>query len=230
MADRFPVDVKYTLGGGAAGGFVSWLYSETLGTKLALPMLAAIAACIVLGATAALISVYVIANTDVSNIRRLLAFAVICGISWKPIIDSSVTYVNQKRTAGEADEASNRAVESLGAATSAQPGAVAAATKATTDLLTTSDQLKDPELERKAVARTEELIKTLSTKGDDPAAAVALTEIKIAARETGNEHLATLATTELGKFNSRRLEAGRFTPPNETSTFETTGTMATTGT
>ena len=211
-ASGLPPHMKYVLAGGAAGGFVSWVYSETVGTKMALPMLGAIAACFVLGAAAALISVYVVANSDVNNTPRLLAFAVICGLFWKPVLDSSVSYVNQKRDAAASNQKSAEALQTLDSATAtAQPAAVAAATEATTDLLRTSDRLNDPELQKTAAARTEELISAISEKGgSNPTAAVAaLTEVRVAAEATGNPHLAGLANVEIRKLEPRTRVAPR---------------------
>ena len=62
---------------GAAGGFVSWIYSITVGVPFALPGALAIITCCILGAAAALISVYMVANSEVSNIPRLIAFSVL---------------------------------------------------------------------------------------------------------------------------------------------------------
>ena len=214
-ASGLPPHMKYVLAGGAAGGFVSWVYSETVGTKMALPIAAAIAACLVLGAAAALISVYVVANSDVNNTPRLLAFALICGIFWKPVLDSSVTYVNQKRDAAASNQKSADALETLGTVTgTAQPAALAAATEATTDLLRTSDRLKDPELEKTATLRTEELIGAISAKSEtDPAAAVAaLTDVRAAAEATQNPRLVGLADAELRKLEPRIRFAPRMEP------------------
>jgi hypothetical protein len=241
-----PSHMKYVLAAGAAGGFVSWVYSETVGTKLALPAAAAIGACFVLGAAAALISVYVVANSDVNNTPRLIAFAVICGIFWKPVLDSSVTYVNQKRDASKSEERSDAALRSLkNTPQTAQPAAVAAATEATTDLLRTSNRLKDPELEAKARTSAKELIEAISAKDNtNPTVAVAaLTEVREAAVATGNDGLATLASTEIRKLEpSSQLQLQQFRLPAtnprtefaveraSTSTTSSTGTEAATST
>ena len=207
-----PHHVRYVLIGGACGGFVSWVYSETVGTRMALPIAAAIAACFVLGAAAALISVYVVANSDVNNIPRLLAFAVICGIFWKPVLDSSVTYVNQRRDAASSDQRSSDALQSLQSSPAAAPapsGAIAAATDATTELLKTSNRLRDPQLEEKARERTAELIDTISAKakGDPDGAAMALEQVKTAAEATGNPELASKASVELSKIDTMRVQS-----------------------
>jgi hypothetical protein len=198
-----PQHMKYVLGAGAAGGFVSWIYSMIVGPRLPLPMFAAIAACFILGATAALVSVYVVANSDVNNGPRLIAFAVICGIFWKPVLDSSISYVNQKRDVANSQERSDVTLAKLQVTPAAsRPAAVAEATDATTDLLKTSDRLKDPELEEKARVKTGELINVISSKGaSDPAVAVtALTEIREAASNTGNPQLAAVADNAINRL------------------------------
>jgi hypothetical protein len=192
---------------GTIGGFVSWVYSQTIGTPLALPTAPAIAACCILGAVAAIVSVYLVANSDVNNIPRLIAFALICGVFWKPVIDSSISYVNQKKDASRTELRADATLQNLQStpASPPKPAEVAAATDATTDLLKTSDRLSDPELQDKARKHTGELITVLATQGaTEPAASVvALTQVKEAAASTGNPGLARDAEVEIRKLQVR---------------------------
>lgn len=223
-----PTHMKYVLISGAAGGVVSWVYSVTVGTSFPVRGVAAILACCILGAASALISVYIVANTDLTNTPRLVAFAVLCGIFWKPVIDSSITFVNQKKEASSSQQKSQAALQKLQTAVpSQQVTAVAEATDATTDLLKTSDRLGDHELESEARKRTESLIQEISKNAaaNPKTAAVALMQIKDAASQTGNPDLASLANTKLRVLQAPApppVKINEVTPPGtiigETST------------
>lgn len=83
---------------GALGGAVSLVYSITVGNApVVAPLPWGAPAYAVLGATAALLGVYLIAKTDTRHAYHCLVFAVACGISWAPIFDGASALVRQNR-------------------------------------------------------------------------------------------------------------------------------------
>lgn len=81
--------------GGALGGFFSWVYSIYLGQPLPLPWWGAVPTSLALGALASWVGVFVIANTDRSDINRLFGLAVLFGLSWKPVLEAGKAYITQ---------------------------------------------------------------------------------------------------------------------------------------
>jgi len=79
-----PKDVKLVLASGAGGGVVSWAFTIISGSTFGLSVWGALPLCIILGAAAALIAVYVVIPADVSKTGKLIAFALLCGFLWKP--------------------------------------------------------------------------------------------------------------------------------------------------
>ena len=64
-----------------------------------------------LGAGAAYIGVFLLANSDVTSLgglRRTLAFALVCGFSWSPIYDAGTALVNQRIMEGRVVEISKQ--------------------------------------------------------------------------------------------------------------------------
>ena len=81
------------MGAGAFGGLTSWCLQTLAALKpFGLPARAAIPALIVVGAASALIGVYLIANSDTKETRHTLAFALVCGIFWQPVLKSAQLY------------------------------------------------------------------------------------------------------------------------------------------
>ena len=87
--------VLLVAGAGGIGGFLSWVYAITVGQPPMLHSLLAIPASIALGAGAAFVGIFALAHTDTRVLTRCLAFAVLCGLSWKPIYDAGNALVKQ---------------------------------------------------------------------------------------------------------------------------------------
>jgi hypothetical protein len=98
-------------GAGAFGGALSWLWSITLGAPLKLePPVAAIASMI-LGAGAAIIGVYLLANTDRRDIGRALAFAILCGFSWQIVYEAGSSTLERREARADVQQASANVTE-----------------------------------------------------------------------------------------------------------------------
>lgn len=86
----------HVLGVGAIGGALSWVFAVTIGVP---PVLShwwlAVPAAMLLGAGAAYIGVYLLASSDTAQVHRCLAFALLCGVAWKPVWDAGTALVDQ---------------------------------------------------------------------------------------------------------------------------------------
>src|SRR5689334_7730374 len=92
-------------GAGAIGGVLSWLSTVASSGHLGnLTTMSAVLACILLGAGAAFIGVYVIANTDRRDFIHCFAFAVLCGFAWRVVYEGGEAMLS-KREAGSAASA-----------------------------------------------------------------------------------------------------------------------------
>lgn len=204
-----PKHMKFVLLSGAAGGVVSWVYSITVGVPFPLPSAFAIITCCILGAASALISVYMVANSDVSNVPRLVAFSVLCGIFWKPVIDSSVTFIQQKQDAAATQQRATTSLNLLQSSSPASlPAQLPAASQATADLLRASDQLNDPRLEQEARKNADILIQEAArgSIADPRGATDALMQVKAAAIGSNNEDIATRVDAQLTRIQAREPE------------------------
>ena len=76
---------------GAAGGLLSWLYSyiTTFALPLGITPWFGIPVSIIFGAAASIFGVYLVANTDRTQLTRCLSFALLCGMFWHPVIKAS---------------------------------------------------------------------------------------------------------------------------------------------
>jgi hypothetical protein len=112
----FPPHLAVVLAGGAVGGIASWLYSMTWGFSLPVASrLVAFVACTVLGVIAAMGGVYLRHKSDVRNLPRLAAMALLLGLFWKPVLDASLALVAQRseiRAEGNKSEGAADAVAS----------------------------------------------------------------------------------------------------------------------
>ena len=92
------------LSAGAFGGFLSWLSALVFGGPLRkLPGPAAVGAALLLGAGAATVGVYLIANTDRRDLPRALAFAILCGFSWQITYDGASSMIQRHQARNEAE-------------------------------------------------------------------------------------------------------------------------------
>lgn len=107
---------------GLIGGILSCFYTVYTHIDAELEALQCFLASL-LGAGAAYIGVFLLANSDVASVgglRRTLAFALVCGFSWSPIYDAGTALVNQRITEGHVVELSKQ-METLLPQTASDP-------------------------------------------------------------------------------------------------------------
>jgi hypothetical protein len=63
------------------------------------------------GSLAAVVLVFLLANTDRSDIPRLLAISALAGVFWKPVIDAGGLYIDRVGQAGRATEVTHKVEE-----------------------------------------------------------------------------------------------------------------------
>ena len=214
-----PNDVKLVVGAGAGGGLVSWAFTIMTGASFGLDIWSALPMCVILGAAAAVVAVYVITPTDTSKTGRLVGYAVLCGFLWKPVLDAGRVVIAQRI------EAAQTATEVKAGATelrmTAAP-AVAAKAHETADgaaeLLRTSDRLDNKNLEKEATVRATDAANAIAeTSTANPAAAtLALDEIRKAAVESDNGALASYVTAKINSIQPSQLTTTAF--PIDTTT------------
>src|SRR5438046_2943480 len=104
-----PKDVRIVLLSGAGGGLTWWAYTvATKGSTFGLDEWAALPLGLILGMAAALIAVYVITPADVTKVGKLIAFSVLCGFLWKPVLDAGKAMLtDQFQTAQRSEQVRN---------------------------------------------------------------------------------------------------------------------------
>ncbi len=201
-----PKDVTLVLSSGAGGGLVSWAFTlATTGSTFGLGRWEALPLCVILGAASALIAVYVVTPTDVARTGKLIAFSVLCGLLWKPVIDAGRAVVTEQLPAAAKGDKIKTDVKELRQSNS--PAVVA--TKAgelaqnTGELLRASDRIDNPTLKESASkAATEALTGIAATSTVNPvAASAAIEQIKIVAEDSNHEFVAKLAEEKLAAID-----------------------------
>jgi hypothetical protein len=211
-----PKDVKLVLGSGAGGGLVSWAFTVISGSTFGLSVWAALPLLIILGAAAALVAVYVVIPADVTKTAKLIAFAVLCGFLWKPVLDAGRIVITQRLEVSATTAEVKKNVAELKAA---PPATVAAkaheAADAASELLRTGDRLANPQIAREASVRATEAVNAIAeTSAVDPAAAtVALQQISAAASNSNDENVAILANRSIAIIQQDRVSSAPLPPP-----------------
>jgi len=196
-----PRDVKLVIGSGAGGGLVSWAFTLISGATFGLGAWPALPLCIILGAAAALVAVYVVTPADVTKTAKLIAFSLLCGFLWKPVLDAGRVVITQRVEADRTADAVKLQVSELKNATSPESVGEKAhdAADGAAELLRTGARLDNPSVERQATIQATEAVNAIaetSTANPD-AAKLALGEIRKAAQESDNAPLADLATRRI---------------------------------
>ena len=201
-----PEDVKIVLFSGAGGGLVSWAFTlATTGSTFGLGRGEALPLCVILGSAAALIAVYVVTPADVAKTGKLIAFSVLCGLLWKPVLDSGKAVLTEQLPAAAKDNQVKSDVKELRQASS--PGVVATKTNelaaSTGELLRASERIDNPNLKKNATeAATEAIAGIAATSTANPvAASLALDQIRIAAQDSHHDEVADLARKQLGAID-----------------------------
>jgi len=98
---------------GAVGGLVFWVLMRITGVNpFGWRWYAGIPTSLLLGGVAAFLGVYLIANSDTSQaaeLKHTLAFALVCGIVWSPVIDAAKQTALGAFAAKQADSAKDSA-------------------------------------------------------------------------------------------------------------------------
>lgn len=211
MNDRQPL---YVLLAGAFGGFVSYFYSMTLGTKLPFPSLAVgLLACAVLGAAAGMIGVYLIANSDRRDTMRCLAFALICGISWKLVIEAGQGMITRHDAEKRADVYAQQA-EATVHAVAKNPEKATELAAATSGLLDASKESADPDRKAQAEEQSVKAIDALnqaspqaSKESTDAVAQIAVAALQSDSPEVAQKAVASLKSQPLTEDRIQALTA-----------------------
>ncbi|HEV3458179.1 MAG TPA: hypothetical protein VHG32_16560 [Thermoanaerobaculia bacterium] len=191
------------LGAGAFGGALSWVYSITLGLPLHLGGTVAVLASILLGAGAAVLGVYVLANTDLGQVGHALAFAVLCGFSWQIIYQAGQSTVNRlqaRDTVASGAKSTEITAQQLAAAPAAKKDEVAKELAGqTTSLLTAAEKADSKEAEKKAASVSISALQALgqTPPSASPQASAAAEQIAEVALDTGNGPVAKKAIETL---------------------------------
>ena len=89
----------FVAGAGGLGGLLYWVYSEAIKTPLGLGWFGSPVASLFLGMGAGVLGVYLIAKTDMSAQLHALAFAMACGLAWRPVLEGAGAAVEAQITA-----------------------------------------------------------------------------------------------------------------------------------
>ncbi|HXX46454.1 MAG TPA: hypothetical protein VEJ38_17160 [Candidatus Acidoferrales bacterium] len=185
-------------GFGAAGGFLAWLLMKSTGGNLFVNWnwYASVPTAIVFGAAAAWIGVFVLANTDMSNQARGFAFALLCGIFFKPVIQGGYSFVvgavSQAQAQSSASTVQDASKSLASALKSAPPAQVTSEVQKTSDAVSTLVQqtaaVPDPGLKQQLDQRSSEAVKTIveAAPAAPQASVDSLAKIGDAAKKNGN--------------------------------------------
>ncbi|HEV2351318.1 MAG TPA: hypothetical protein VG028_15885 [Terriglobia bacterium] len=95
-------------GSGATGGLIAWvMQAATGGRLLPFPWYASVPAALLLGSGAAGIGVYVLANTDLTQVGRAVFFALLCGIGFRPVFKAGSNFLSGTLSQAQAQSQSS---------------------------------------------------------------------------------------------------------------------------
>jgi hypothetical protein len=200
----------YVMIAGAVGGLTSWLLQWRAGlTPFQKPAIFGIPALVVVGAVAAVLGVYLIANSDTTELRHTLAFALVCGIFWQPVFDAAKLYVTHSVTEHQAS-AQAQANDTLSASAKVQDPAgikskVADVAAITAQVLGRAPSVQDTDLKDKVVAQSNQSIEAIGKASDKaPQQAIqSLQAIGEAAVQSGQTDVARPALGQLSTIEAQ---------------------------
>jgi hypothetical protein len=212
MSEKLKVVIVVLMGG--VGGILSWIYGCVIGSPLAVPWWQAIPASAFLGMGASFLGVYALANCDTRRYVHALAFALLCGFSWKPVYDASAALFQKKTEEAAQHQKAELALVSARrldaqvrtAATAPSRLDVAELVRDASDVIAALPDIKDPDLRdhlQTSVASSVELINRVAP--EEPKVAIdALQVIGDAAVTKGNPGIsvATISSLHSLKDNS----------------------------
>jgi ribonuclease HII len=185
---------------GGAGGLAGWvLMAATGGHLLPWPWYGSVPAVIFLGAMAAGMGVYVLANTDLSNAGRALFFAALCGLFFKPVFEAgrgfiggAISQAQAVSTSAQVTDATSKLKDSLRSQHAEQvKTGVQETAQATTDLVSKTSDVSDPKLKQELEKKSASAVDTITAAAPAaPEAAVDnLSKIGLAAKQSGQTGL-----------------------------------------
>ena len=206
---------------GAIGGFLAWLLMATTGGSLfsGWSWYATVPTAILFGAAAAGIGVYVLANTDMSNLGRGLFFALLCGIFFKPVMQAGygfvVSAVSQAQAQSSASAVQGASQDLASALKSPQPARSQVTTQvqktsdATTTLVQQAAGVSDPDLKQKLNSRSAAAIENITAAAPTaPQASVdSLLQIGDAAKKSGNTKVTLNVLSALTRIEASTKDA-----------------------
>jgi hypothetical protein len=195
-----PASITLVCAFGGAGGFAAWLLMAATGGRLfPWSWYASVPAAVFLGAMAAGLGVYVLANTDLSNAGRALFFAALCGVFFKPVfsaggdfIGGAISQLQATSSASAVNDADANLSKSLN---SKEPQQVSSGVQqtgaATATLVQQSASVSDTDLRKELEQKSAHAVETIAAAAPAaPQAAVdSLLNIGKAAKENGQTNL-----------------------------------------
>lgn len=196
---------------GTVGGLVAWILGKAAGNVILItkwPWYGSLPAVVFLGSVAAAIGVYLVTASDVTKTRTIV-FAMICGISWQPLMSSALQYVQaaqNKSTVGSTDNATAGIKSATEKGTKAEiKNEVTQSQGIAIETLQAASNTDDLDQKKKLIASSKELIQSIvGASAKEPDTSVeTLKNISLAANRTGSKEVAAEAITALGKIGSK---------------------------
>jgi hypothetical protein len=194
----------------AVGGIVAWLVIGQITLLIAVPVWIEFLVSALVGGVASYLGVYLLANTDTKQRSHCLAFAVACGLSWKPVVEAATTLVSKGITQNraEADTANTKETARTLNETAAQgelPSRIDATATAATNLVNRLAEVQDTPIADTARRQVTAAIGVVEKKGEkEPMAAVqALAKVSEAAAAAKEPDLSLKAGESLYNLGTK---------------------------
>jgi hypothetical protein len=191
------------VGGGAAGGALSFLFTLAGGGHLGnLTPVPAVLISIILGAGSGFIGVYVFFYSMRKEAVRCLAFAVLCGFGWRVVYEAGTSMLSKRQASTEADAGSTKTadlaqeVKTSTAAPEQAKAKVVALAAAASDSLNAASKSEDPQVKEKAAQASTKALEAIATT-TQPDAAESVAHIATAAVLNGQPDIALRAVNDL---------------------------------
>src|SRR5437764_4057301 len=187
---------------GVIGGLAGWLIGiSTSGGSAGSHWMVDLAAGIFGGGIAAVIGVFLLANTDPSQFPKIVSFALVCGLSWPAIIAAGKNLLADATIHKEITSATESIEKDL-----AKPSPATVNVKTleadTTKLAEKLPSVTDPSLRQNAVQTAAKAVDKLEAVGmEKPEAVSALEAIGKKAGASGSDNIKAAATESLGNIS-----------------------------
>lgn len=205
-------------GSGATGGLIAWVLQATTGGRLLpFPWYASVPAALLLGGSAAGIGVYVLANTDLSQVGRVVFFAVLCGIGFRPVFKAGSDFLSGTLSQAQAQSQSSdvqQNTQQLSQAVATQPpqqvqAAVQKTGDTTASLVQQSASVPDEALKAELQARSTNAVDGITAAASKaPDASVeSLYKIGLAAKQADQTRLTLQVLDSLRQVENSGADA-----------------------